>query len=75
MQKAATKRSTVILPRDYHATWKITAAQMGISMNEFALRALFSAFENLGATRQQFPVDPCNRNSQIDMFSGGRNAL
>lgn len=61
-----TKRTTILVPKDYHCSWKIHAAQMGISMNEFALRALFSAFENLGIDRQ-----PSINRPQMDLFRKG----
>ena len=60
------KRSTVIFPKDYHTKWKIEAAGMGISMNEFALRAMFHYFEDLAMKRNSQMIDQSK--TQLEMF-------
>ena len=66
---AEVKRTTLILPKHFHCNWKSSAAQMGISMNEFALRALFAAFENIGLERQKQHEQMMK--SQLDLFRRG----
>ena len=58
------KRTTILVPKHYHCSWKVHAAEMGISMNEFALRALYSAFSTLGIKSQEH-----TKPSQVDMFT------
>ena len=60
------KRASLIVPKDYHTKWKIEAAGMGISMNEFALRAMFHYFEDLALRRNTQLID--DSKTQLDMF-------
>ncbi len=60
------KRASLILPKDYHTKWKIEAAGMDISMNEFALRALFHYFEDLALKRNTQMIDESK--IKLDMF-------
>ena len=66
MSKPQIKRSTLLMPADYHTKWKVTAAGLGISMNEFAMRAMFHYFEDI-SMKQQMQIYEESK-AQLDMF-------